>query len=208
MVPARRAHVLRRGVRHGSVPGKKRGAELARHLPRDGRGARILLEGQSADHRASSRSSCSSCLLWGHFSARSRVRNGIEMPFFGASGDMLGKFTTAILLFMILAYVPQIGGNALVVSQQSFRTFFDWTSGFVNGFYPELVAERLVRQFCAKRFQDGAREQSELPEPEHRPAERRRIQQADRAVHAEFSAGARRGPSRRRRPRATRSITC
>jgi hypothetical protein len=77
-------------------------------------------------------------LAWGHFSARTLVRNGIEIPFFGASGDMLGKFTTAVLLFMILAYVPQIAGNALIVSQQSFRTFFDWTSGLVNGFYPEL----------------------------------------------------------------------
>jgi hypothetical protein len=77
-------------------------------------------------------------LLWGHFSAHAQVRNGIEIPFFGASGDVLGKFTTAVLLFMILAYVPQIGGNALIVSQQSFRTFFDWTSGLVNGFYPGL----------------------------------------------------------------------
>ncbi len=77
-------------------------------------------------------------LVWGHVSARTLVRNGIEIPFFGASGDMLGKFTTAVLLFMILAYVPQIGGNALIVSQQSFRTFFDWTSGMVNSFYPEL----------------------------------------------------------------------
>lgn len=77
-------------------------------------------------------------LSWGHFSAHARVRNGIDIPFFGASGDALGKFTTALLLFMILAYVPQIGGNALVISQQSFRTFFDWTSGLVSGFYPGL----------------------------------------------------------------------
>jgi hypothetical protein len=77
-------------------------------------------------------------LSWGHFSARSRMRNGIQIPFFGASGDILGKLTTGLLLFMILAYVPQISGNALVVSQQSFGTFFDWTSGFVNSFYPEL----------------------------------------------------------------------
>ena len=77
-------------------------------------------------------------LIWGHFSAHAQVRNGIEIPFFGASGDILSKFTTAVLLFMLLAYVPQIGGNALVVSSQSFRTFFDWTSGLINGFYPGL----------------------------------------------------------------------
>ncbi len=77
-------------------------------------------------------------LVWGHFSAHAQVRNGIEIPFFSASGDMLGKFTTAVLLIMILAYVPKIGGNALIVSQKSFRTFFDWTSGMVSSFYPEL----------------------------------------------------------------------
>ena len=77
-------------------------------------------------------------LSWGYFSSRSRVKNALEVPFFGASGDMLSKFTTAVLLFMILIYVPQISGNALVVSQQSFRTFFDWTSELINGFYPEL----------------------------------------------------------------------
>lgn len=78
-------------------------------------------------------------LLWGHFSARARVTNSVEIPFFGASGNMLGKFTTGVLFFMILTYVPQIGGNALVVSQQSFRTLFDWTSGLVNSFYPDLT---------------------------------------------------------------------
>jgi hypothetical protein len=77
-------------------------------------------------------------LAWGYFSGHERLQNSVEIPFFGASGNVLGKFTTAALLFMILIYVPQIGGNALVVSQQSFRTFFDWTSGLVNGFYPEL----------------------------------------------------------------------
>jgi len=39
---------------------------------------------------------------------------------------------------MVLIYVPQLGGNPLFVSQKSFRTFFDWASGFVNDFYPSL----------------------------------------------------------------------
>jgi hypothetical protein len=78
-------------------------------------------------------------LLWGYFAGRARLRNSINVPFFGASGTTLGKFTTGLLLFMILTYVPQLsGGNALVVSQQSFRTFFDWTSGFVNNYFPTL----------------------------------------------------------------------
>jgi hypothetical protein len=79
-------------------------------------------------------------LIWGYFSGYSRFRNSIQIPFFGASGNILGKFTTGVLLFMILSYVPQLngGGNALVVSQQSFRTFFDWASGLVNNYYPSL----------------------------------------------------------------------
>lgn len=77
-------------------------------------------------------------LLWGYFSGRFLLKNSIEIPFFGASGLVLGKFTTGVLLFMILSYVPQLGGNAIGISQQSFRTFFDWTSGFVNKYYPTL----------------------------------------------------------------------
>jgi hypothetical protein len=78
-------------------------------------------------------------LFWGYLSARIHVVNSIQIPFFGASGNVLGKFTTGILLFMILIYVPQIGGNALVLSRQSFGTFFDWTAGIVNSFYPDLL---------------------------------------------------------------------
>lgn len=87
-------------------------------------------------------------LLWGYLGARSRLKNALEVPFFGASGDLLGKFTTGLLLFMILAYVPQIGNNALVVSSQSFRTFFDWTSGFINSFYPQLALNGSFGEFA------------------------------------------------------------
>lgn len=78
-------------------------------------------------------------LMWGYFSAHLQLKNSIEIPFFGVSGNVLGKFTTGILLFLILAYVPQLGaGNALVVSPKSFGTFFDWTAAFVNKYYPTL----------------------------------------------------------------------
>jgi hypothetical protein len=77
-------------------------------------------------------------LSWGYLAARSRLYNSIEIPFFGVAGTTLAKFTTSLLIFMVLIYVPQIGGNPLVVSQQSFRTFFDWASGFVTDFYPNL----------------------------------------------------------------------
>jgi hypothetical protein len=77
-------------------------------------------------------------LAWGYLAARSRLNNSIVIPFFGVVNATLAKFTTGLLIFMVLIYVPQLGGNPLVVSQQSFRTFFDWASGFVTDFYPSL----------------------------------------------------------------------
>lgn len=77
-------------------------------------------------------------LAWGYLSARARIANSINIPFFGAASLALGKFTTGLLIFMVLIYAPQLGGNPLLVSQKSFRNFFDWTSGVVNDFYPNL----------------------------------------------------------------------
>lgn len=77
--------------------------------------------------------------IWGYFSGRARLRNSIEIPFFSMTGNVLGKFTTGILIFMILTYVPQLNGNSTFIPQQSFRAFFNWSAGFLNGFYPNLA---------------------------------------------------------------------
>ena len=77
-------------------------------------------------------------LVWGYLSGRSRTTTSIEVPFFGASGTTLGKFTTAMIIFMILAYTPQLSQNGLIVPQQGFRVLFDWAAGFVNNFYPNV----------------------------------------------------------------------
>ncbi len=77
-------------------------------------------------------------LAWGYFSARRRLANSIEIPFFGTASEDLGKLTTGLLLFMILVYAPQAGNNPLLVSQKGFGSFFDWASNVANGFYPEL----------------------------------------------------------------------
>jgi len=77
-------------------------------------------------------------LAWGYLSGRGRLDNSISIPFFGTSGTTLGKFTTGLLIFMVLIYAPQIGGNPLLVSQKSFRSFFNWAAGVANGFYPNL----------------------------------------------------------------------
>lgn len=77
-------------------------------------------------------------LVWGYFSARVRLENSVHVPFFGVANMTLSKFTTGLLIFMVLIYAPQLGGNPLLVSQKSFRTVFDWASGVVDNFYPNL----------------------------------------------------------------------
>lgn len=76
-------------------------------------------------------------LVWGYTSGKSRVRNGIEVQFFSCAGAVIGKVVTAMLLFMILVYIPQ-ATNGAIVPQTSFQTFFDWSAGVVNRFYPNL----------------------------------------------------------------------
>lgn len=76
-------------------------------------------------------------LLWGYFSGRSRIKNSIQIQFFGSAGTVIGKVTSAALLFMILVYIPQASSGA-VIPQTSFETFFNWSSDFINHFYPNI----------------------------------------------------------------------
>jgi hypothetical protein len=89
-----------------------------------------------------------SALSWGYFSGRVRIQNSVEIPFFSATSNALSKFTTGVLLFMILIYVPQLNGNALLVSQQNFSTFFDWVAGAIHGFYPDLQLDGTFGNFA------------------------------------------------------------
>jgi hypothetical protein len=75
-------------------------------------------------------------LLLGYFDSRSTARNSMEVAFFRTSRSLLGKFATAVLLFMILVYAPQAEGQGVFIPQSSFKTLFDWSSGFLNNFYP------------------------------------------------------------------------
>lgn len=77
-------------------------------------------------------------LLWGYWRSRTYLTNSIEVAFFRTTRDVLGKVTTAALLFMILVYAPQAKGDGIFVPRQSFKTFFDWSSGFLNNFYPDI----------------------------------------------------------------------
>ena len=78
-------------------------------------------------------------LLWGYFSGRGEMKNQVEIGFFKVTRNALGKFVTAVLLMMIIIYVPQAQGNGLLFSQGSFKTLYNWTAGFLDDFYPSVI---------------------------------------------------------------------
>lgn len=77
-------------------------------------------------------------LLWGYFSSHGDVRNDLEVQFFHSTRNVLGKIVTAVLLIMIIVYIPQAQGDNIFMSRDNFRTLFDWAAGFVANFYPGL----------------------------------------------------------------------
>ncbi len=86
-------------------------------------------------------------LFYGYARSRSEVKNSVEDQFFRGARHMLGALATAALLFMILAYAPQAEGQGIFVPRQSFQTFFAWSSGFLNGLYPNIPFNGTFSEF-------------------------------------------------------------
>ncbi|MGC9599481.1 MAG: hypothetical protein ABSE18_03810 [Minisyncoccia bacterium] len=110
-------------------------------------------------------------LLWGYFASRSALRGSIEVQFFRIARSVLGKVVTALVLVMILVYVPQAEsqGQPVFVARGDFHVFFDWAAGVVNGFYPNVplagsfgtFAENIARTELAQNPAFGSLNQSE-----------------------------------------------
>lgn len=77
-------------------------------------------------------------LAWGYVETRRELDYTTEVRFFTNTKPVMGKFITAILLFMVLLYVPQLGPGRVFVSEHTFMGFFDWSAGFVEKWYPGI----------------------------------------------------------------------
>lgn len=73
-------------------------------------------------------------LLWGYFAARTDMENQLEIQFFRAARNVLGKVTTAALFVVLVVYVPQAKGNGAFVSRENFRTLFNWAVAPLGNF--------------------------------------------------------------------------
>lgn len=77
-------------------------------------------------------------LSWGGIAMRSELENGLEIRFFKSIKPFLKKLTTGIIIAFILLYVPTWSPDNIFVSRDNFKGFFDWASGVVGGFYPDI----------------------------------------------------------------------
>ncbi len=75
---------------------------------------------------------------WGDISAKLELENGLEIRFFQTSIKFLKKFTTAIILGLVILYLPKWDQNHLFVSEQNFQKFFSWSAGFITTAYPQV----------------------------------------------------------------------
>ena len=88
-------------------------------------------------------------LFWGYLRGRSELRYGARIRFFKATQGVVNKLVTAVLVFMVVAYVliHGIGGN-IFVNDATFGGFFNWASGYFNSFYPTITVDGSFQDFA------------------------------------------------------------
>ncbi len=77
-------------------------------------------------------------LFWGEVQGRAELESALEIGFFRTARPVLKKLTTALLLALIILYIPQLNEKTMFVSEATFQKFYDWAAGFVTNFYPEV----------------------------------------------------------------------
>jgi hypothetical protein len=77
-------------------------------------------------------------LSWGEMRGRSALENGLEIKFFSAAGPVLRKLVTVLSFLLVVLYLPRLNQSSIFMSQDNFRSFFDFTNGVVSNFYPEI----------------------------------------------------------------------
>jgi hypothetical protein len=78
-------------------------------------------------------------LFWGYVSAHATLKNELEIRFFSVTAEVLGKVVTAMLLLVLIVWIPQAHGEGLFMPRADFRTIFNWTAGYVGNFYPGVA---------------------------------------------------------------------
>ncbi len=76
--------------------------------------------------------------VWGELLAYGELENNIEIRFFKVARPYLKKLTTALVLLMIVLYLPQWDEKRAFIPQDSFRSLYGWAAGVTKSFYPDI----------------------------------------------------------------------
>jgi hypothetical protein len=77
-------------------------------------------------------------LFWGDAMGHAELEETLEISFFRVARPPLKKITTALLLFFIVIYLPQLNDTNTFISEANFQMLYNWGANYIAGFYPEV----------------------------------------------------------------------
>ncbi|MEK7507767.1 MAG: hypothetical protein AAB602_01630 [Patescibacteria group bacterium] len=85
--------------------------------------------------------------VWGELLAYGELENSMEIRFFKAARLSLKKLTTALVLLMIILYLPQWNEKRAFIPKENFSSLYAWTAGAARSFYPNIDFNSTVISF-------------------------------------------------------------
>lgn len=86
-------------------------------------------------------------LLVGNFSSKYELENAMRIRFFKTGKNLVGKFMTAIIIGMLVLYLPQWRTEDIFFSERSFQSIFSSIGEFAQKLYPEINFNSTVGDF-------------------------------------------------------------
>ncbi len=106
---------------------------------------------------------------WGELLAYGELENSLEIRFFKAARLSLKKLTTALVLLLIILYLPQWDEKRAFIPRENFKSLYGWTTDMTKNFYPDIdfnsTFTALARSFARSELK-GAKEFNSLSEPD------------------------------------------
>ncbi len=104
--------------------------------------------------------------FWGEIASRTEMLHSTEIKFLRLTLPLLKKTITALILFVIILFLPRWNDKNVFISERSFGGVFIWSAGIANNFYPEFNFDSTIDDFAssiAKYQLRGTRPYEDLP---------------------------------------------
>ncbi|OGZ52628.1 MAG: hypothetical protein A3B25_00320 [Candidatus Ryanbacteria bacterium RIFCSPLOWO2_01_FULL_48_26] len=77
-------------------------------------------------------------VICGELLAYGELENCIEIRFFKIARTSLKKLTTALVLLMVILYLPQWDEKKAFIPREGFKSLYAWTTNIIRNFYPGI----------------------------------------------------------------------